>query len=159
MSKKITKIIVFLSCEFLIVYRILIICYRKIINREKEIDKFKAYYNMVSKWVVIKQQKERIDEYILKKGYKSIAIYGMGDIGNLFYDEIKNGCVEIKYAIDKNADERLSQLKIVGINHELELVDAIIVTAVFAFDEIREELEKMTSCPIIALDDLLYEIN
>ena len=41
---------------------------------------------------------------------------------------------------------------------ELENVDAIIVTAVESFYEIRDMLKQKIECPIISLEDIIYEI-
>ena len=40
---------------------------------------------------------------------------------------------------------------------ELGTVDAVVVSAIFAFDEIRGKLEKKMSCDIVALDKLLTD--
>jgi hypothetical protein len=37
-------------------------------------------------------------------------------------------------------------------------VDAIVVTAITFFDEIEEKLSEKIDCPIISLDDILYEV-
>ncbi len=36
-------------------------------------------------------------------------------------------------------------------------VDAIVVTAITFYDEIKEELSRKIDCPIISLEDILYE--
>lgn len=41
---------------------------------------------------------------------------------------------------------------------KLDVVSAVIVTAVYYFDEIKEEMEKKISCPILSLEDILYEM-
>ena len=46
----------------------------------------------------------------------------------------------------------------VATEEKLEKVDAIIVTAVSFFDQIEEELSEKISCPIISLEDILYEV-
>ena len=40
----------------------------------------------------------------------------------------------------------------------LDDVDAIVVTAVTFFDEIEDELHKKVNCPILSLEDILYEV-
>ena len=37
-------------------------------------------------------------------------------------------------------------------------VDAVVVTAVYFFDEVEEELEKIFDCPIISLEDIVQEV-
>ena len=40
----------------------------------------------------------------------------------------------------------------------LEAVDAVIVTPIFFMDEIEEMLSGKMDCPIVSLEDILYEI-
>ena len=42
------------------------------------------------------------------------------------------------------------------MDDELEEVDAIVVTPISAFGEIKQTLEKKVDCPIISLEDVLY---
>ena len=41
---------------------------------------------------------------------------------------------------------------------DLKPVDAIVVTAITFFDEIKEKLSEKIDCPIISLEDILYEV-
>ena len=45
-----------------------------------------------------------------------------------------------------------------SIDDDLEEVDAVVVTAITFFDEIEEKLSQKIDCPIISLEDILYEI-
>ena len=44
------------------------------------------------------------------------------------------------------------------MDDDLENVDAIVVTAITFFDEIAEKLEEKVNCPVISLEDILYEV-
>lgn len=41
---------------------------------------------------------------------------------------------------------------------KLEPVDAVVVTAISFFDEIEEALNAKTDCPILSLEDILYNV-
>lgn len=128
-------------------------------DKDKKVDKFKSYYNMLNQWLILAKEGKTLEEYFVENGYKTIAIYGMGEMGNRLYDELKNSTVvEIKYAIDKNAASTYSELNVIDVDDEMDEVDAVIVSAIFAFDEIEEELSEKISCPIISLEDVVYEV-
>ena len=74
------------------------------------------------------------------------------------YDELKNSGIKVKYAIDKNAESTYSELDIRTLKDELPFVDAIIVTAVFAFDDIEKEISSNVEYKVISLEDVVYEI-
>ena len=131
---------------------------KKIDEKDRKVDKFKQYYNVLIQWLELKQKGKKLDDFFVKNSIKTVAIYGMGEMGTRLYEELKNGNVEVKYAIDKNADSTYSELKVIETEDIRDDVDAIVVSAIFAFDEIREELEKKVNCQILSLDDIVYSI-
>ncbi|QHQ60687.1 hypothetical protein Ana3638_07795 [Anaerocolumna sedimenticola] len=131
---------------------------KTILEKEKKVDKFKSYYNMLNQWLILKQENKSFEKYFIDNEFKTIAIYGMGEMGNRLYDELKNSNVEVKYAIDKNAESTYSELNVVNLDDDLEEVDVIVVSAIFAFDEIEEQLKDTFDCPIVSLDDVVFEL-
>lgn len=130
----------------------------KTINQKAEkVDKFKGYYNMLNQWLVLKQEGKSLEKYFTDNGFKTVAIYGMGEMGNRLYDELKGTSVTVKYAVDKNAASTYSELDVIDPDDEYEEVDAIIVSAIFAFDEIEEMLSDKVDFPIVSLEDVVYE--
>lgn len=132
---------------------------KKEIEKNKSMsDKHLTLFVMMSKWVELKQKGKCLKSYFEDKNYKKIAIYGMSYVGERLVEELKNSDVEIAYGIDKNASGIYTNINMVTPEENLERVDAIIVTPVFFFDEIEDELSKKIDCPIISLEDILYEM-
>jgi hypothetical protein len=99
-----------------------------------------------------------VADYLQTHGYKKIAIYGMSYVGETLVEELKNSDVEIAYVIDRNADNISVDFKIVSGEGQLDDVDAVIVTPVFFFSDIEEELSDKLDCPIISIEDILFEL-
>lgn len=121
-------------------------------------DKHLALFMMMNQWVRVKQEGKNLSAYFVKNGYKKIAVYGMSYAGETLMEELKDSEVKIVYGIDKNADEIYADVDIVSVDDDLEQVDAIVVTAITFFDEIQEKLSQKIMCPIISLEDILYEV-
>ena len=64
----------------------------------------------------------------------------------------------LAYGIDKNADNIYADIDVVSLNDKLDEVDVIIVTAITFFDQIVEELSNKVKCPIVSIEDILYDI-
>lgn len=121
-------------------------------------DKHLALFLMMNQWVKVKQQGKSPVLYFERNGYKKIAIYGMSYAGETLIEELRNTDIEVAYGIDKNADSIYSDADVVSINAALDSVDAVVVTAITYFDEIEEVLSSKINCPIISLEDVLYEV-
>lgn len=127
-------------------------------KKKKSKDKFKGYYNLLNQWLRLKQERKSLETFFVENQYRTIAIYGMGELGNRLYDELKDSAVRIKYAIDENTAGAYSEIEVIAPDENFPEVDAIIVTAVFAYNEIEEKLSGKTNIPIISLEDVVYEV-
>lgn len=131
----------------------------KKIKKYKELaDKHFAIMKLYDQWLLTKQEGKSLAEYLTKEGIHSIAIYGMSFVGERLYDELVDSDIEIKYGIDKNADHIYSEIDMINPEGEYGTVDAIIVTAVFYFDEIASMLEEKTDIKVLSLEDILNDM-
>jgi hypothetical protein len=121
-------------------------------------DKHLALFQMMNQWVKVKQEGKNLSSYFEKNGYKKIAVYGMSYAGETLLDELKDTDIKVAYGIDKNAESIYMDVDVVTLDDHLEEVDAIVVTAITFFDEIEEKLSAKIDCPIVSLEDILYEV-
>lgn len=121
-------------------------------------DKHLTLFLMMDQWVKIRQDGKSVALYLEEKGYNRIAVYGIGYAGQTLLSELRNTQVQVMYGIDQNADDICSELKIVSKEDVLEAVDAVVVTAITSFDAIKKELENKMDCPILSLEDIVYEM-
>jgi len=128
-------------------------------NLLQKVDKFKQYYNLLNQWLSLKQQNKKMSDYLLKREINSIAIYGLGNIGELLHQELKETNVEVAYAIDNCSDDMYSELKVYNLQDNLPEVDLIIVTAVFDYESIKNHLNKITSINVQSLEDILFDMQ
>lgn len=130
----------------------------KINEQQQMSNKHLSLFLMMNQWVKVKQEEKNLASYFERNGYKKIAIYGMSYAGETLLSELKGTDVQVAYGIDKKADGLYSDIDIVSGEDSLEPVDAVVVTAVTFFDEIESNLSEKVTCPIISLEDILYEI-
>lgn len=126
--------------------------------REERTLKFKSYYEILNVWLDIKQKGGSLEKYFIDNGYKTIAIYGMGELGSRLYEELRGTSVDVKYAIDKDAMGIYADVDVLDLEDDLPSVDVIVVTAIFAYDSISENLADKISCPIVSLGDIVCSI-
>lgn len=128
------------------------------LQQKQRADRYLTIINTFNDWFITKQAEMTVEQYFTNNGIKRIAIYGMGLLGERLMDELYDSEVEVVYAIDKNAATLCSKVDIVTPDDILEEVDAVVVTAVHFFDEIKKTLAGKLNCPIISLDEVLEEI-
>lgn len=156
----ITRIVSLVMAIAAIHYKLL---YKKVRKREanKNTKRSSLYYTITTQWVLNKQAGKTMKSFLKENNIYKIAVYGMGTMEELLYGEIKNLDVTICYRIDKNASKYAFMLDVITMDEivDCEKVDAIIVTPVFAFETIAEDLKKYTDAQIISLEELVYAME
>lgn len=130
----------------------------KVTNMEELSDKHLSLFLMMNQWVKIKQEGKTLSSYFEKKGYYKIAIYGMSYAGETLVEELKQSSIKVEYGIDKRSENIYADFKILSPEDILEDVDAIVVTSIKYFYEIEELLSEKVVCPILSLEDIVYEM-
>ena len=131
---------------------------KKAKEKEELFQKILSYYFLYDQWLSVHQQGKSLVDYFEKNGYKTVAIYGLKELGERLYDELKDSDITIKYIIDKNADALYADVDVVTPDDELEQVDIIVVTACYYFDQIDRILTENVDYPVVSLEDILYEV-
>jgi hypothetical protein len=102
---------------------------------------------------------ENLQKFFLENNCKTIAIYGMGRLGDIIFHKLSHSQIHIMYGIDKKAKSIAYEIPVYSIEDNLEEVDMVIVTVTYSFREIKRSLQKKVSCPIASLDEVLFEIG
>lgn len=131
---------------------------RSLADKKNMSDKHLALFLMMNQWVKVKQEGKDISKYFEENNFKRIAIYGMSYVGERLIEELEESNIKVAYGIDREAKSLCMDTELVTLDDDLKEVDAVVVTAITYFEEIAEKLEKKLECPIISLEDILYEI-
>lgn len=129
---------------------------KKIDAKETEIKKYKLYFNLYGCWIAAKQRGKSIAEYLLHENINTIAVYGMGDIGIRLCKELQGTDINIKYIMDQSMTLDTIFAPRIKLDEELPKVDAIIVTPINVFPQIRDMLSSKTDCTIISMEDVIF---
>lgn len=136
-------------------------------KKRKELDYCRQRANkalremkLFEQWLFVKQDGKQLSDYFHKKAINTIAIYGMGNIGERLYDELNDQNVIVKYAVDQKGKRVCSEIEVYSSSDidMLEKVDAIVVTTVHCFEEVKKSISAKTDMPVLSLEEILYEI-
>lgn len=122
----------------------------------------KSYYGILFHWLKNKNNNKNITNYLLKQNIKTVGIYGAGNLGELLFDELKNDDeISIKCIIDRDCSNGnflntpIIQMEQLKENYD---VDCIIVTPIYAFEEINKDLKNIGIKNVIGIDDIVFNI-
>lgn len=122
-----------------------------------QIEQYRQYLDMMNQWLILKQEGKSFEQYLRKKEYHSIAIYGMAIYGRHVIRELQGTDIKVVYGIDQKEMKPYKGVDVLRPTIELQKVDAIINTVIHQHMEIERDLTGIVDCPIESLEDIVYE--
>lgn len=113
-------------------------------------------YEFMNRWLMLKQQGISLSLFFAHKKIKTIAIYGVHNMGQRLYDELLSSGITVKYGIDRSPQKAKWGVPVLHPNDALEMVDAVVITPVFDFLEIRDNLSVTLPCPMFSIEEVLF---
>ncbi|SFB11918.1 Glycosyltransferase WbsX [Selenomonas ruminantium] len=110
-------------------------------------------------WMSIRERGGCIADWLEKYDIREVAIYGLGYLGRHLLVELKHSHIEVKYVIDKKADNIFAEYPLYNLRDDMPKVDAIIITPAGQYDAIRCELHRFVSYKTISLEHILTEFQ
>lgn len=126
---------------------------------KEKIDTYNAYNKQMKRWLMLFQEGLSICGYLESKGYKKIAIYGMGDIGQLLNRECEMHNIDIMYNIDMHANCKNSKVPIYYLGPGLKEVDCIILTVYTRDNILKKRIQDVTGYNVITFEEILDDIT
>lgn len=133
-------------------------CYFDAMAR-RHINMFKVY----DYWLCLSIRNVRIETYFYKRNYKSIAVYGINFFGNRLCDALSFSSVSVVFGIDRMAKSMEYDIPIFNLEDSellkcFDKIDVIVVTAINAYKNVREDLKRLCDKPIISLEKICLEL-
>lgn len=109
------------------------------------------------KWFIFLDSGKTMEEYFRNHNYKTIAVYGVGFLGECLVRQLIKTDVRILYIIDQKADNTLLDIPIKKLDGPLDEVDAIVVTPVYYFYSIKKQISEKTDAEIVSIEEIFSE--
>lgn len=146
-------IIIYLVLMIIAVFRFGLIVGK---NKDKIINKYKRYYMLAICWMDLLENGFTLDKYFEKNGFKHIAVYGGRDMGQHLIKQLKGTGIMVDYMIDRTIClDPYETIPVYQPDDKLPVVDAVIVTPLWDYSKIKEQVSRQLSCPIISLEDVV----
>lgn len=132
---------------------------KEMIVREKTLQKYMQFYRVLLRWMNAIQEGNSITGYLKERGIKTVIIYGYANIGKLLCNELLKSGIKVNAILDKRHVKCLTPG--VRIQRPLEgdrTADAVLVTALYSYDEICIELKELGYKNILSLQEIVESL-
>ena len=131
---------------------------KEIFVLQDKIDRYRGYWKTLNKWLELKENNKSIVQYLKNNNIESVAVYGLGMIGMHLVTELQQSDFKIEYGIDEKGDVAGLSFQVYQLSEELPKVETVIVTVMYAYDEIADKLKQKGFDKILSIDSILNEI-
>lgn len=126
--------------------------FKRNIMRGKEHASLKKKWDVLDKWMLLKENGIKFSEHLLGMGICRVAVYGCTVLGQCLYDEIKTD-VQVQYFIDRNADRMKKKIPVYSLKSDLPEVDCVIITLIDEAEKVQREVAELLHVKVIVLKD------
>ena len=128
---------------------------------EKEhVKKLEGLLKIANQIIIYDSLNRPIYKKLEQRNISSIAIYGMGDIGERIMENILlNSSINILYGIDKKGKDIKAAIPVYKMEElqGLEKPEVVILTAYSDNNILKNEIRNKMECPVITIGELLDE--
>lgn len=126
-----------------------------LLELEKKLQKFCQFYQLLTCWMMKKGRGGSTALYLKDHGISTVIIYGYAELGKILRQEIEE-TIEVIYIFDKKIRNKPDGDMLVCFpEKKKEKTDMVIVTAIYDFEAIKEELETLGYENVVSLKELV----
>ncbi len=154
-----------LACIFLSV--LCIYLYLMVIGQNRVYDILKKDYERILginelayQMILIDVERHPLRDMIQKLNPASIAVYGMGELGERIVDDLLlNTSINVLYGMDKNACDKRMIIPVYTLEEakENEKPEIILLTTFTRDDRLKKLIEKEMETKVYSLEEIIYE--
>lgn len=126
----------------------------------KQIRKQEQLLRIANQMIVESDKGKRIHHKLEERNLTSVVIYGMAEMGERVMEDIfLHSSIKLLYGIDQRAKEIKMAIPVYTLEEaaEKEKPEAVVLTAFAENNSLKKEIEKIMSCEVVTLEELLYE--
>lgn len=128
------------------------------IKEMRDLEKYANYFFLMHYWMRNIEEGKKLDVFFDNRGYKNVAIYGVGYLGEHFITQISNKYGPV-YTIDRGV------VRYKGVECSLEdfrenasSADVIVVTPVTEYESIKETIKKYVEIDVVSLEEVILSM-
>lgn len=122
-----------------------------------QMEECEQYLNMMNQWLILAQEGKSLERFIVRQGWQRIAVYGMSIYGRHVIRDLKKTECMVVCGIDRKKMCPYEGVEILEPTDRLPQVDAVVNTVLHRHKEIVLDLQKVILCPVVSLEDVVFE--
>lgn len=121
---------------------------------ENELQKFKVFYNLLVDWLM-EADSEVVQNWCTNNQITEVIIYGYAELGKILEKQLIKCGVKVAYILDQKITQTCSEVFIYKPGNENIRDIPVIVTAIYYYDSIKNELEERGYTKIVSLQSIV----
>lgn len=109
--------------------------------------------------LLLENHVSRIRPLLNHQGIQTVAVYGMGYVGQKVVELLEMAQIKVCYGIDKNSSAVVGDIRVMNPENISNDMQMIVITPELYYKDIYATLKKQVNVPIVRLSELLDELQ
>ena len=127
------------------------------IKEEADLNKYANYYFLLLFWMGLIEKGNTLNQFFIRRGYKKIAIYGMGHLGKHLETQLSDDLQPV-FTVDQGIVNYQGML--LPLNEATDILskaDVIVITPVSDYETIKEMFNS-SAIEVISLEEVILSL-
>lgn len=124
---------------------------------KKDLQRMQKLFSVANRWLMLEINGENLGKIIEKRGYTSVAVYGMGELGIRIIEDLKmNTSIHVLYGLDRNAERISTYIPVYKLEDiKGKMPDLIIIAAYCKDSSLKDKICDFVDCDVISIEELI----
>ncbi len=127
----------------------------KVLEQKEQLEKYERQFLLLKRWVMQSEGSDQLQIYLEENGFKKVAVYGMEHLGMCVAHKLTGASCKLEALYGIDVDRVSSEIEIYRPEDTMPETDVVIVTAIFAYETLKNELKKKFSCQVVSLEEII----
>lgn len=128
---------------------------KKQISYIHRLEAIRKRFSLYDKWMTLENQNRKLTQFLKIKGYKKIAVYGIGDVGKILVGRLCFAEELSICAIDRNAEYIEAGVPVYKLEDFEDDVDLVVITLVDNPQKMIYPIRQKIDAEVLTLEELL----
>lgn len=124
---------------------------------ERAVERKIRYYDILNQWIWMIEKGEKIENLLIRRGIRSVAIYGMGDMARHLLHALNGTSIVVDAVIDEKKGFYFGEILTVEMDAYDGRSDLVIFTDPTETQSVLEKLSLKTEGKLLSIEDLLFD--
>ena len=131
-------------------------CGFRFYSEKKKTERLRLNLKLLDRFMSVIERGQDVTVFFERRNISSVAVYGIGILGRHFLKNIDTDKISISFVVDREVGLH-QDFRVYDVNDEWPSVDALIVTPVLEYQEIKQTIQNKMGVAVYSIEEIISD--